>query len=146
MVAIYSFTNTSYHFTWQEDNALHDIALVRGNFYPLAGVLAAGYYFHSLGIPIINQSKKPENNVSYVFTGYVLVCLTYILIGCLGYLGFSGSYFAGRSITQNCLNMFAVGHPAVFIIRAASFIQIFSVFPLLFNITRDWFYRSFYPQ
>jgi hypothetical protein len=41
--------------------------------------------------------------------------------------------------------MFSPKHPLVFVIRAISFFQVFSVFPLLYYVSRDWYYRSFLP-
>ena len=73
--------------------------------------------------------------------------MNYIFIGVLGTFGFSGSYFIGlghTTMTQNCLNMFYADHYLVFLIRLVSFLQIFSVFPLIFHTCRTWFFRAFH--
>jgi hypothetical protein len=46
---------------------------------------------------VIRNAKRPENNIRDVMIGYVLVLLTYTLIGVLGYLGFAGSAFEGEN-------------------------------------------------
>jgi hypothetical protein len=56
-IAIYSMTNTPYNLSMTTAPEEHNIAMFKTNFYPLAGVLAAGYYLHSLGLPIIRQNK-----------------------------------------------------------------------------------------
>ena len=55
-VAIYSFTNTTYVFSWYTEDVGPDAAnipLLKGDFFPLMGVLCAGFYLHGLGLPIL---------------------------------------------------------------------------------------------
>ncbi len=55
------------------------------------GILGGGYYLHNITLPIVRNSKKPENNVRDVFIGYFLVFLSYVICGTFGSFGFSGS-------------------------------------------------------
>ena len=66
--------------------------------------------------------------------------MTYSMIGIGGYFGFSESYFEGLPIKQNLLNMFSTKNPFATFIRLCSFLQIFSVYPLLFHVVRTQFF------
>jgi hypothetical protein len=59
----------------------------------LAGALTLGYFSHSFILSLMKTNEKQENNKRDLFWGYCLVCLTYTLIGLLGYVGFSGRNF-----------------------------------------------------
>jgi amino acid permease len=63
------------------------------SFPPLMGLLGGGFYFHNISLPVIRNSRNPENNIRDIVIGYVLVLITYIVCGCLGYYGFSGEAF-----------------------------------------------------
>lgn len=96
-IAIYSFTNTTYEVTVTarpptEENDMA-ISLFRENFYPLMGVMSAGFYLHGLGLPILSENKNKKKNERDVFLGFSVVSLNYIFIGVLGTFGFSGTYF-----------------------------------------------------
>jgi hypothetical protein len=115
-----SVTNTSYSFSIGEEDSVGDtrnISMFKSTFQPLAGMLAAGYYLHQLGLQIIHDNKKQENNSRDVFLGYFCVFLTYCCIGICGYFGFNGSMFEGMEIKQNILNMFATSDIAATIVR-----------------------------
>lgn len=68
---IYSLTNTSYDFSIYEQRAptpeVSNITLFNTNFQALTGMLAAGYYLHQLGLPIILDNEKQKNNSRDVF-------------------------------------------------------------------------------
>mmetsp|Transcript_7163 Transcript_7163/g.5421 ORF Transcript_7163/g.5421 Transcript_7163/m.5421 type:complete len:82 (-) Transcript_7163:581-826(-) len=73
------------------------------------GILAGGFYLHNITIPIVKHAKYPEKNERNLFIGYLMVFLTYSVVGVLGYYGFSGSAFTSQEnyvFTQNCLQMF----------------------------------------
>jgi hypothetical protein len=147
---IYSLTNTSYSSSWISENKElsqeSEIVMFGSDFKNLAGMLAAGYYMHQLGLPIILDSKNQKNNSRDVFLGYFFVFLTYCIIGLFGYIGFSGSHFEGMDIKQNILNMFSTKNPIATVVRIVSFIQIFSVYPLLFHVVRVQFFRTFFSE
>ncbi len=73
------------------------LTLTSISFPPLMGILGGGFYFHNISLPVIRNAERPENNIRDVMIGYVLVLLTYTLIGVLGYLGFAGSAFEGEN-------------------------------------------------
>jgi hypothetical protein len=70
-----------------------DVYLASGNPAPIAGILGAGYYLHTLSIPIVKNNAKPENNIRDVFIGYLMVFMSYVVVGFLGYLGFMSDLF-----------------------------------------------------
>jgi len=90
------------------------------------GILAGGYYFHNISLPVIRNSRNPENNVRDVFIGYFLVFISYVACGVLGLYGFTGSsfedYYAENDLMQsNCLNMFGIKSIIASIIRGCTF-------------------------
>jgi hypothetical protein len=117
-----------------------NIVMFKDQFQALTGMLAAGYYLHQLGLPIIFDNAKQKNNSRDVFYGYFCVFLTYCVIGICGYIGFSGTFFKGIPIKQNLFNMFATSNQFATFIRICSFIQGFSEYPLLFHVVRYQFF------
>ena len=91
---------------------------------------------HNITLPIIRNSKKPENNVRDVFIGYFLVFLSYTLCGIMGYFGFSGTYFTvtlGKTeILSNCLLMLPSTNVFATIIRFCTFGQLLAAMCLMF--------------
>ena len=68
--------------------------LYNSNFAPLSGILGLGYFIHTCSLPIVRSAAKPEKVDRDVFLGYLFVFLSYLLIGCLGYIGFVGYDFS----------------------------------------------------
>jgi len=73
------------------------VEIVGSHFAVLMGILGGGFYFHNISLPVIRNSKNPENNERDVFIGYFLVFLTYCFAGVLGYYGFVGETFSTRT-------------------------------------------------
>jgi amino acid transporter len=69
------------------------IGFAETTFPPLMGILGGGFYFHNISLPVIKNSKNPENNVRDVFLGYLAVFIVYCMVGTLGYYGFAGKKF-----------------------------------------------------
>jgi len=95
---IYSIFTTSYDFEYKmnynkPDNEVRHLYLFGDNPSMLAGSLSMGYFSHSFVLSMMKNNEKQENNKRDLFLGYCLVCLTYVLIGLLGYVGFSGKDF-----------------------------------------------------
>jgi len=100
---IYGFTNTEYLIEVShtyESNNVYDLNndqrymyMFNNNFSTLAGMLGIGYFLHTISIPIVRNNKNQANNERDVIVGYGLVATTYMLVGLMGYFGFSGSYF-----------------------------------------------------
>ena len=62
------------------------------------GILGGGYYFHNMSLAVIRNSKNPDKNIRDVFVGYLLVFLTYVCAGTLGYYGFTGKMFESKMV------------------------------------------------
>lgn len=95
--------------------------------------MGLGYYLHNCSLPIVRAAKNPEKSHRDVFIGYLLVFLTYAVLGTLGYIGFTGYKFESYKgeIDQNCLNMFNYAEVGAFILRLAIFMLLFSGYPLV---------------
>ena len=74
------------------------IDLASTNFAPIMGILGGGYYFHNMSLAVIRNSKNPDKNIRDVFVGYLLVFLTYVCAGTLGYYGFTGKMFESKMV------------------------------------------------
>jgi solute carrier family 38 (sodium-coupled neutral amino acid transporter), member 9 len=132
----YSFSNTKFIISNDENEYESDhrnISLMRMQFNSLAGMMTLGYYIHNISINIVKENRHPENNIRDIFIGYLLVFLSYSSVGTLGYIGFSGSTFKlNIRTTENLLYMFKATDILAFIVRVTCFMQMFSVYPLLF--------------
>jgi len=100
-VGIYSISNTSYSLTFYQESTHPSepvIAFWKPNFFPLAGILGAGFYQHAMALPILSQNKNKANNNRDMFLGFSASLVNYLVIGIVGYFGFSGSYFLQQGI------------------------------------------------
>lgn len=113
-----------------------NISLAKSHIGSLAGTMCLGYYLHNCAIPIVRNASNPAKNGRDVFLGYSMVFICYIAAGILGYIGFGGATFV-VDIKQNSLLMFESDDVLAFIIRTCSFLQMFTVFPILFHILRE---------
>lgn len=117
----YAFSNTTFVISNEDhDFESHErhISLFRSQFNSLAGMMTLGYYLHNIGLSITKDSRYPENNIRDLFIGYLMVFLSYCLVGSLGYLGFSGYVFkVSIRETQNLLYMFKATDVLAFIVR-----------------------------
>jgi len=149
-VGIKSLTNTEFEFgtAAQSDatdwsNTQRTLVLFNMNFGPLAGDLCTGYFLHTCSLSVLRSSKNPEKNGRDLFIGYLLVWVSYSVVGLFGYIGFMGSNFSDYfidadkndtfpgQIAQNCLMMFNYDSVAAFVLRLAVFTLIFSSYPLV---------------
>ena len=101
-IGVYSLTSTQYtfniakyndHINSGDPSYLAYINLASKSFPPLMGILGGGFYFHNISLPVIRNARNPEKNVRDVMLGYLMVLITYILCGALGYFGFVGTDF-----------------------------------------------------
>lgn len=96
-----------------------------------------------------------------LFIGYFCVFISYMLIGCAGYIGFMGTnfthFFATREgthlagqIHQNCTNMYEYSSMSAFLLRLAIFLQIFTTYPLVnyftYSTALKLFWRNSKPS
>ena len=106
------------------------------------GILGGGFYFHNLSIPVIAKNPEPKNNNRDLFFGYSLVCITYLMFGVVGYLGFMGQSYddyrdENNDINQNALNMFAIKNVGANIVRFCVFAHLVTVNAVLFAFERS---------
>ena len=146
-----SMINTNYVYSATAYNtALSDIdapytAMVKlsgSEFMPLMGILGGGFYFHNMSLSMVANARHPENNTRNILIGFILVFLTYSVIGVTGVYGFTGSNFATFDptefmIKENCLNMFASDDKLATFIRACILCQLLWVNSLLFGLLRS---------
>jgi hypothetical protein len=99
---IISLSDTTFQFGTTAESNLTDwnesvrtLVLFNTNFSPLAGILCTGYFLHTCSLPIIRVSKNPEKKGRDLFYGYLLVFISYAIVGVLGYIGFIGYSFKG---------------------------------------------------
>ena len=118
------------------------IPLIGPKFMPLIGILGGGFYLHNMSLSFVQNAEKPEHNTRNIFIGFVLVFLTYTLIGVTGVYGFTGSAFEKYNpsvnlIKENCLNMMSSDSYVATFIRACIICQLLSVYTLLFGLLRS---------
>ena len=85
-------TEESNETNWAESNK-RILVMLNVNFPPLLGILCTGYFLHTCALPIVRSSKNPEKVGRDMFIGYLLVFISYIIVGTMGYIGFIGTYF-----------------------------------------------------
>jgi hypothetical protein len=98
VTGIMSLTNTSFDFETkanhnQDPNTTRHLYLFGDSPSNLMGILMSSYFSHSFILPILKNNQNPQNNKRDLFFGYLLVFSTYIIIGLMGYIGFSGYKF-----------------------------------------------------
>ncbi len=72
-------------------NGNTEVILFAANYGHLLGILGGGFYLHNISLPIYRNSKNPENSVRDMFLGFLVVCMSYIICGSLGALGFGSA-------------------------------------------------------
>ena len=97
-IGIYSLTDTQYEFASPNSQpnfgeGLRYLKLVNTDFSALAGTLGVAYFFHTMILPVMKTNRQQENNERDVILGYLLVAITYIIVGVMGSIGFIGYYF-----------------------------------------------------
>lgn len=70
------------------------------NFAPLAGDLCTGYFLHTCALPVLRASATPKNNIRDLFLGYVLVFISYSVVGIFGYIGFTGYNYSSFYLNE----------------------------------------------
>lgn len=144
---IYSLATTSFDFEYIKNigqEGVRHLYLFGESPAVLAGTLSLGYFSHSFVLPLMKNNEKQENNKRDLFLGYLLVMLTYIIVGISGYIGFSGSYFTKPTFEDNWFRFFKPELYWVIILRLINVIQLLSIFPILFYIVRIQFFGTFW--
>jgi hypothetical protein len=94
---IASMVNTKFDFEYKENTNNPDeprhLYLFGENPSMMAGTLTLGFFSHSFVLSMFKNNANQENNKRDLFFGYCLVSFTYVSVGVLGYIGFSGINF-----------------------------------------------------
>lgn len=118
--------------------------MLNADFSPLAGALGIGYFLHTVSLPIVKNNENQNNNERDILFGYLLVAFTYISVGIMGSIGFTGVYFASyfntyltTEINENCMLMYSNTDVLAFLMRFALFALLFCCFPLINHFLRS---------
>jgi hypothetical protein len=93
---IATLATDKFHFEYKENiegSKDRNLFLFGENIGILTGTLSLGLFCHSVILNLLKSNKIQENNQRDLFWGYFCVTMTYIIIGIMGYIGFSGSDF-----------------------------------------------------
>lgn len=146
-MGVYSMATTSFDFEYIKNigqEGVRHLYLFGEKPAVLAGTLSLGYFSHSFVLPLMKNNAKQENNKRDLLLGYLLVMLTYIIVGLSGYIGFSGSYFKKPNFEDNWFRFFDPKLYWLIILRLINVIQLLSIFPILFYIVRIQFFGTFW--
>uniref|UniRef100_A0A7S3GLR2 Amino acid transporter transmembrane domain-containing protein n=1 Tax=Palpitomonas bilix TaxID=652834 RepID=A0A7S3GLR2_9EUKA len=110
------------------------------NFGRLSGMLAVSFFIHNAILPIMSNAKNPEKNLRDHAIGFGLVIATYFIMGIVPFL-------AGQIVMQNFMNIYVDPQDVwAFVARAALFLQLTSILPLLVSIVRTHILGIFATQ
>ena len=133
------------HFAYKENiegNKDRNLFLFGENPGILTGTLSLGLFCHSVILPLLKNNRLQQNNQRDLFCGYICVTLTYIIIGIMGYIGFSGSEFSS-DFKDNWFRFFKSDNIFILILRILNVIQLVSIFPILFFVVRTQLFTTF---
>ncbi|CAK4086878.1 unnamed protein product [Aphanomyces euteiches] len=102
----------------------------KSSFGVLGGIVTLSFFIHNAIQPIIHHSN-PSNHARDVKLAYLLVGLSYTVVGVLGYIGFPHGH-----IQQNFLDAFPIKDVFAFAARLSLLLQLATVYPLFFLIIR----------
>ena len=92
-ITIKSLINTTYDFESiynTNDSEVKHLLLFGDDPFKFCGTVTLSFISHTFIFPIMRSNKNQENNNRDLALGYFLAGLTYIVVGVLGYIGFSG--------------------------------------------------------
>ena len=143
---IRTLATDTFHFEYKENiegSKDRNLYLFGTNPGILTGTFSIGMFCHSVILPLMKNNKKPENNQRDLFLGYVCVTLTYIIIGIMGYIGFSGSDYS-TDFKQNWFRFFKSDNYFILVLRILNVVQLTSIFPILFFVVRKQLFETFF--
>ena len=138
----------TFHFEYKKNidgSKDRNLFLFGENIGTLTGTLSIGLFCHSVILNLLKSNKIQENNQRDLFWGYLCVTLTYIIIGILGYIGFSGSEFSS-DFKDNWFRFFKSDNYFIFVLRILNVIQLSSIFPILFFSVRRQLFLTFFEK
>jgi hypothetical protein len=106
-VGFKSLSNTEYNIVSYQNvddtnwsSTVRTLTMFNLNFAPLAGDLCTGYFLHTCALPVLRASANPKNNIRDLFLGYVLVFISYSVVGIFGYIGFTGYNYSSFYLNE----------------------------------------------
>ena len=145
---IASLAKDSFHFEYKEniEGSKDRYLLLFGERIELiSGALSLGFFCHSVILSIMKNNRNQENNQRDLFIAYILVTLTYIIIGIMGYIGFSGSDFSSK-FEKNWFMFSKSDNHFILALKLLNVVQLVSVFPIIFFNVRDQLFQTFFKS
>ncbi|XP_034834938.1 sodium-coupled neutral amino acid transporter 9 homolog [Maniola hyperantus] len=99
----------------------------------LSGMLALSFYIHNIIITIMSNNARQEKNGRDLSIAFLLVTVTYALVGVVFYICFP---LAKSCIEDNLLNNFEMHDVMTAIARALLLFQVITVYPLVVFMIR----------
>lgn len=124
---------------WGFDNISFDqssssfIKLIDWNFPVYTGVLSLALFIHNCLLTLLRTQQKPQHNQRDLAIAYVLVGITYFLIGTAIYVSFP---LEKACLKDNFLDNFESNDLYAFITRLFLLLQVSALFPLLVYMLR----------
>ncbi|XP_063537409.1 sodium-coupled neutral amino acid transporter 9 homolog isoform X1 [Cydia strobilella] len=100
----------------------------------LSGMLALSFYIHNIIITIMSNNERQEKNGRDLTIAFVLVTMTYLLVGAVFYICFP---LAKSCIEDNILNNFEMHDTMTAVARALLLFQVITVYPLVAYMLRS---------
>ncbi|XP_053611051.1 sodium-coupled neutral amino acid transporter 9 homolog isoform X2 [Plodia interpunctella] len=100
----------------------------------LSGMLALSFYIHNIIITIMSNNARQENNGRDLAIAFILVTLTYTLVGAGFYICFP---LAKSCIEDNILNNFEMHDVMTAVARILLLFQVVTVYPLVAYMLRS---------
>lgn len=107
--------------------------VIRPTFPALTGMLSLSFFIHNIIISIMQNNHDPEKNGRDLTIAYILVTLTYIVIGITFFVCFP---LAKSCIEDNLLNNFQKWDGLTIGVRLVLLFQLLTVYPLLAYMLR----------
>lgn len=101
---------------------------IKANFSALSGMLSLSFFIHNIIISICKNNRHQENNGRDLSIAFILVTLTYLIVGVVFYICFP---MAKSCIEDNILNNLSKFDTMTIIARMLLLFQLFTVFPLI---------------
>lgn len=107
--------------------------VIKSTFPALSGMLALSFFIHNIIITIMQSNRDQSKNARDLTIAYILVTLTYILVGVIFYVCFP---LAKSCIQDNLLNNFQKWDALTVGARIVLLFQLLTVYPLLTYMLR----------
>ena len=130
--------------------------MVGPNIPTLAGLLSCSYYMHTVAVPVVRQTNRPDRKYQDLAWGYFAAMVTNLLAGFFGYCGFIGYSFreyyaenlilgepARDKIDQNFINMFNLDSIVAVMLRLSVIFIMLTNYPVWSKFITDAVSKAF---